>query len=116
MRALPVWQQIVVGVIFSVGLLLIFKPASGDQKLQYTITKDEALGPIKRTVEATLPARVDEATLTKIAVEIRDSNKKEFTRTLIGWRIEGEPPVPYWASARFDPDLKININGEPIAQ
>lgn len=90
--------------------------ASPDGKHAYTITKDETLGPIKRTVEATLPARVDENTLAAIATEIKESNKKKFKLTLIGWRIQGEKADAYWANARFDPELKIDIIGTPAGK
>ncbi|MFC3338160.1 hypothetical protein [Paracandidimonas soli] len=114
MRTLPIQKRAITGLLCAVAMAFSLATAlAGETK--YTITKDEAMGPIKRTVEATLPEKVDEQTLGQLATEIKESSNKNFGFTFIGWRVEGEKSDTYWANTRFDPDMKITIIGEPVA-
>lgn len=115
MKTYPVWKQVIGGLIAGAVLIFTLNTVLADGAVKYTITKDEAMGPIKRTVEATLEQKVNEETLAKLATEIRDSNKKKFNFTFIGWRVEGEKLDTYWANTTFNPDLKINIIGTPAS-
>lgn len=76
--------------------------------VSYSITKDESLGTIKRTVEVQIEAPADEEALERLAHKIKDSRKTSYERTFIGWRIAGQTG-PYYATTHFNPDLSVVI-------
>lgn len=92
-------------VIFIVIGIFSPDPSVG---IDYKVTKDEAKGDVKRTVEIVLPERVDEATLKALAKAVHEDG---FERTFIGYRLEGQEGGFYWATTNFNPDLEISFLG-----
>ncbi|ROT46091.1 hypothetical protein [Pusillimonas sp. NJUB218] len=113
MKTYTTLRKAIVSMLSATIALLAPLSIYAQQAAPYTISKDETMGSIKRTVEATLPAKVDEKTLGQLAVKIRDSNKNKFGLTFIGWRVDGEKADTYWANTRFDPEMNISIIGTP---
>lgn len=77
----------------------------------YTIRSDEKKSDIVRKVHVDLDERVTKQQLEKIANEIKESDKNNYERTLIMYRIKDEKSVAAWATTNFDPDLEINFIG-----
>ena len=92
-------------VVFGASLLV----GCGDSgSAEYSITKDESMQNIKRSVEVLLPNRIDESELERLA---QDIYKTGFERTFIGYRIKGDEGGVYWATTHYNPDLKVAILG-----
>lgn len=114
----------VIGLVAMVATVLVM-PFSGQPSGQsaasdtaeaadsvvYLLTKDEATGSTKRSVEVQIREPIDESTLERLANEIRERSTTKYDRTFIGWRIVGQPPSPYWATTHFNPDLQVQILG-----
>ena len=77
----------------------------------YVIDSDEKRSGITRKVNVELPERISKQQLEMIANEIKNTDKQNYERTLIMYRIKGEKSVAAWATTHFDPDLKIDFIG-----
>lgn len=90
---------------------------STPQKLpEFSITSDEVMPRIKRSVEVLLPERVSEEQLYLLAHHIRGLDSRSYDRTFIGYRIKGQAGGMYWATTHFDPGLQVVILGETAEQ
>lgn len=109
----------IIGLVVMFGVVLITPFSDRDSGVVvasgevdgavYRITKDESLGTMKRSVEAQIKEPIDEATLGRLANEIRDASPRKHEITFIGWRIFGQTAGPYWATTHFNPDLNVRI-------
>jgi hypothetical protein len=81
----------------------------------FTVTSDEYLGKIKRTVEVVLKQRISESELTEIAKALKGQANQSTERTFIGYRIGSETGA-YWATTHYDPDLDVRIIGMTAAE
>lgn len=79
----------------------------------YRIVDDDAMANIKRTVNVRLKQPVEEEQLRRIAATIKSSNKSEFQRTFITYRLEGAPAQGMaWATTHYNPELQIVVHGQ----
>lgn len=80
--------------------------------LKYSIIKDDSKRDIKRVVQIMLQDHINESTLKKIALEVKNNSAKSYQRTFIGYFVKSEnKDLGYWATTNFNPTLKINIIG-----
>jgi hypothetical protein len=77
----------------------------------YSITKDESMGNIKRSVDLSIEKPLTEKQLVAIAKEIKNSDTNEYERTFIGYVLADQTSSIYWATTHFNPLLQVNING-----
>lgn len=80
----------------------------------YTVRSDEVLAPYKRTVTVTLARSASRAELEAISREVQSAKPMKVERTFINFDVRDKrapEPFAHWAVARFEPDLKLQING-----
>lgn len=81
-------------------------------EVHYTILNEEVNGDIKRVVEIQLDERISENKVSEIANKIKAADKKKYERTFVLFFLEGvDRSGGAWATATFDPDLKIKVIG-----
>ncbi|RRV04422.1 hypothetical protein EGJ27_21540 [Pseudomonas sp. v388] len=82
---------------------------SSELSAVYTVTKDEYMGPIKRSVEVLLEKKISDRQLAEVAIFIRSSALRDTERTFIGYYLKGVSEPGYWATSHFNPELKVDI-------
>lgn len=82
-----------------------------DAAPSYTIISSENRGPLKRSYEVSIPERYSEAQLTAIANKIHVSESPKAERTFIGYRLNGDMDLPYFATTNFTPELEVRVMG-----
>ena len=90
------------------------KPASVTaEQLGYRIVLDEVLPESgRRYVEVTLPKRIAEAELIRIAGDVRAREKTAYERTVVNFYLPGmQIGQGAWAVATYNPTFKLNIAG-----
>lgn len=91
-------------------------PKPVDISSLYVVTKDDHMGAMKRTVAVQLFAHQNEATLEAIARALKSRDVRQYERTYITFDVRGEPKpegMSNWAVARFDPDFRVDVYGDP---
>jgi len=78
--------------------------------IQYTITNDESMRNIKRSVEVALHRKITKDELRKIALYINKSDSTVYDKTFIEYWIKGmSRDSGCWATTHFNPMLKVEI-------
>lgn len=76
---------------------------------RHTVTKDESMRDIKRTVEVTLPVPLNPDELTRLAKHL---HKPGYERTFMLYVLPGMTPAQgAWATSHFNPTLDVIIMG-----
>jgi hypothetical protein len=76
------------------------------------IVKDEVFSTFKRSIDVRLDRRYEEPNLKEFAEALRKSDKRRFQRTFIMFYLsEMKLDAGAWATAIYNPDLKIQILG-----
>lgn len=117
------------GVIF--GLLLglclisiIFGAKTVDQPQQenpvsvnYSIIDTDIIPGIKRSLEVRLGKKVAEEELRRISLALKSTDPSQYERTLIAYYLPGmKVGAGAWATARFDPNLEIQVLGVSVEE
>ena len=90
-------------------------PAKDD--VGYKVLSDQHYSTVKRSVDVMLDQRLDKADLRKIANTLKNRDKHDYDKTVIGFYIAAEDRSGgYWATATYDPALTLRINGIPLAR
>lgn len=88
------------------------KPQTEKEDTAYKVINDQHYSTAKRSVDVVLDERLKKGDLRRIATEIKNGDKENYDRTVVGYYIASEDRSNgYWATATFDPDLKINVLG-----
>ena len=94
--------------------------ATKPSEITYSIICSEILPDNKkRALKIQLSRKVSEGTLRDISLRLKAQDPRSFDRTFIEYYLSGGPideRTPAWASARFDPDLEIQIHGLTIKE
>lgn len=78
----------------------------------YTIITQEIVPGLKRSLEIRLNEEISEDELASLALEIRDSAKKRYEKTFIGYYLpDMKVNAGYWATTHFNPELEVRILG-----
>ncbi|MFC1679030.1 hypothetical protein ACFL2T_02340 [Elusimicrobiota bacterium] len=94
-------------------------PASSSKKespksseLTYKVIKSNILPGIKRSLDVRLSKKVSKKTLRRIALELKNRDRRKYDRTYIVYYLPGmKVGTMAWATTHFDPELKVNIQG-----
>jgi len=99
-----------------ISTLITAREGEGEE-LSYSITKDDTLMHIKRSVEIILSQKVSKVKLEKLAKIIKNKDANKYERTFIGYYIDDSSPKnTYWATTHYNPNLEINILGSTIKE
>jgi len=85
--------------------------------VSYSILKDERFLNIKRSIDVRLNKKVSKETLRNIALKLKAQDPTPYERTFICHVLPGmKVGAGAWATAHFNPDLKIEILGLSLEQ
>jgi len=96
----------------------VYKPLTSSvkhetvQSINYEIISQYTLSDIKKSYNIRLNNKVSEDVLTKIAYEIKNSDKTNYDRIYICYYLPGwETDSGAWATTHFNPGLEVKILG-----
>ena len=88
------------------------RPTSEENHTSYSIVETAALSDSKKSLVVRLDQNVSEDVLRSIATKIKNSDPKQYQRTYIAFYLPGmKIDTGAWATAEFDPNLRVNIIG-----
>ena len=64
--------------------------ADNTKNIKYQIVNNETLGSIKRTVDVVLKEKISEEDLKKVALEIKNSDSKNYEKIFIGYYLQSD--------------------------
>jgi hypothetical protein len=88
--------------------------ADNTKNIKYQIVNNETLGSIKRTVDVVLKEKISEEDLKKVALEIKNSDSKNYEKIFIGYSLQSDKIRKNkngWATTHFNPNLEVKVIG-----
>ncbi|MCK4998179.1 MAG: hypothetical protein KAS23_01545 [Anaerohalosphaera sp.] len=88
-----------------------------DNQSVYKIVDSNIMPGIKRSLDVRLDKKVSEATLKKIAYELKAKDTRRYERTFICYYLpDMQVGAGAWATTHFDPNLEVKILGLTVEQ
>ena len=101
----------------TIGLVAVLSACGPSKPVDYTILSEEPNPALsKSNVQVQLVAKIDEARLEQIAMELRE-DRSEFDKLWIFYYLpEMEVSKVAWATTHYTPDLEVEISGNTEEQ